>query len=346
MSRHCKPRPWDQVTLCTECGRTRHASPTNLTASKLHKPAGPPQCRVPRSAKSWCYEEAVQRRGTMNRRGSLGPIGGFMRRFGAPFRICLPVWAVLAPWAPTRRGAELRTILLVACAGLVMSITGCLSASAATRHIVLLFDERVELPGLSLLEAEFVHTLRFDATEPVEVYREAMDLSRFNSDLQDTSARLPPCQICGQEDRRRSRHHGTGPRFPDDVWRSDLSRGISCVLRVGQKTTWCSLPPSEHVRCPDQERVCTDTRTRASPPSRDRRRGGRFRNVRFRRRTSCAGPSRFPSVREPGLVYLPFRTPSRTNSCATFTIAFAYRRLLHHDVSRRQRSAIRSARRR
>ena len=21
MSRHCKPRPWDQVTLCTECGR-------------------------------------------------------------------------------------------------------------------------------------------------------------------------------------------------------------------------------------------------------------------------------------------------------------------------------------
>ena len=32
------------------------------------------------------------------------------------------------------------------------SITCCLPASAATRHIVLLFDERVELPGLSLLE--------------------------------------------------------------------------------------------------------------------------------------------------------------------------------------------------
>jgi len=96
--------------------------------------------------------------------------------------MCLLVWAVHAPWAPTRRAAELRTILLIACAGLVMSITGCLPASAATRHIVLLFDERVELPGLSLLEAEFVHTLRFDATEPVEVYREAMDLSRFSSD--------------------------------------------------------------------------------------------------------------------------------------------------------------------
>ena len=112
-----------------------------------------------------------------------------MRRFGAPFRICLPVWAVLAPWAPTRRGAELRTILLIACAGLVMSITGCLPASAATRHIVLLFDERVELPGLSVLEAEFVHTLRFDATEPVEVYREAMDLSRFNSNSYKTHLR-------------------------------------------------------------------------------------------------------------------------------------------------------------
>ena len=112
-----------------------------------------------------------------------------MRGFGAPFRICLPVWAVLAPWAPTRRAAELRTILLIACAGFVMSITGCLPASAATRHIVLLFDERVELPGLSLLEAEFVHTLRSDSTEPVEVYREAMDLSRFSSNSYKTLLR-------------------------------------------------------------------------------------------------------------------------------------------------------------
>ena len=104
-----------------------------------------------------------------------------MRGFGAPLRIVLLVWAVVTLWAPTRRAAKLRTILLIACTGLVMSITGCLPASAATRHIVLLFDERVELPGLALLEAEFVHTLRSNATEPVEVYREAMDLSRFSS---------------------------------------------------------------------------------------------------------------------------------------------------------------------
>ena len=61
--------------------------------------------------------------------------------------------------------------------------------SAATRHVVLLFDERVELPGLSLLDAELVRTLRSNFTEPVEVYREAMDLSRFSSNSYKTLLR-------------------------------------------------------------------------------------------------------------------------------------------------------------
>ena len=76
---------------------------------------------------------------------------------------------------------KLRSIVLIACMGIAMLIAGCLPVSAATRHIVLLFDERVELPGLSLLEAEIVRTLRSNSTEPIEVYREAMDLSRFSS---------------------------------------------------------------------------------------------------------------------------------------------------------------------
>ena len=46
-----------------------------------------------------------------------------------------------------------------ALAGLAMLVSGCLPVSAATRHIVLVFDERVELPGLTLLEAELVRTL-------------------------------------------------------------------------------------------------------------------------------------------------------------------------------------------
>jgi signal transduction histidine kinase len=105
-----------------------------------------------------------------------------MRGFGAPLRICSPVLAAVAPRRATGRAAELRTFLLIAVISILMTITGCSPVSAATRHIVLLFDERVELPGLSLLEAEFVHTLRSNSAEPIEVYREAMDLSRFSSD--------------------------------------------------------------------------------------------------------------------------------------------------------------------
>jgi signal transduction histidine kinase len=70
---------------------------------------------------------------------------------------------------------------------LALLIFGCLPVSAATRHIVLLFDERVELPGLSLLEAELVRTLRSNSSEPIEVFREAMDLSRFSSNTYKTA---------------------------------------------------------------------------------------------------------------------------------------------------------------
>ena len=49
---------------------------------------------------------------------------------------------------------KLRSAFIFACLGLAILISGCLPVSAATRHIVLLFDERVELPGLSLLEAD------------------------------------------------------------------------------------------------------------------------------------------------------------------------------------------------
>ena len=82
-----------------------------------------------------------------------------------------------------------RTILLIVCMGLATSIAGCLPVSAATRQVVLLFDERVELPGLSLLDAELVRTLRSNSTEPIEVYREVMDLSRFGSSSYKTLLR-------------------------------------------------------------------------------------------------------------------------------------------------------------
>jgi signal transduction histidine kinase len=78
---------------------------------------------------------------------------------------------------------------VMACTGLAMSVACCLQASAATRHVVLLFDERIELPALSLLDDELAHTLRANSAEPVEIYREAMDLSRFGSDSYKTVLR-------------------------------------------------------------------------------------------------------------------------------------------------------------
>ena len=68
-------------------------------------------------------------------------------------------------------------------------IAGILPVAADTRRVVLLFDERVELPGMSRLDAEFVRTLRANLADPVEVYREPMDLSRFGSDKYKSSLR-------------------------------------------------------------------------------------------------------------------------------------------------------------
>ena len=45
------------------------------------------------------------------------------------------------------------------------------------------------MPGLSLLDAELVHTLQSNSTEPIEIYREAMDLSRFSSSSYKTLLR-------------------------------------------------------------------------------------------------------------------------------------------------------------
>jgi hypothetical protein len=82
-----------------------------------------------------------------------------------------------------------RSALQVACAALLVWICVVSSASSATRRVVLLFDERPELPGLAQLEAELVRTLGSSSAEPIEVYREAMDLSRFSSDAYEVLLR-------------------------------------------------------------------------------------------------------------------------------------------------------------
>lgn len=84
---------------------------------------------------------------------------------------------------------KLRTVLLLICTSLVISMAGCQPLAAATRHVVLLYDERVELPGLSRLDEEIIQTLRSQLTEPIEIYREVMDLSRFESESYKTLLR-------------------------------------------------------------------------------------------------------------------------------------------------------------
>jgi signal transduction histidine kinase len=54
--------------------------------------------------------------------------------------------------------------------------------SSAPRNVFLLFDERLDFPGLASLDADLVGTLGSNSTDRIEVYREAMDLSRFGSD--------------------------------------------------------------------------------------------------------------------------------------------------------------------
>ena len=73
--------------------------------------------------------------------------------------------------------------LRAACAALVIGIASVIPASAA-RQVVLLFDERPELPGLAALDAEFVRTINEKTSERVEIYREEMDRSRFASNYQ------------------------------------------------------------------------------------------------------------------------------------------------------------------
>jgi signal transduction histidine kinase len=71
---------------------------------------------------------------------------------------------------------------LVVIWALVILTASAFPASSTTRHVVMLFDERLEFPGLANLEAEFVRTITASSPDDIETYREPMDLSRFGSD--------------------------------------------------------------------------------------------------------------------------------------------------------------------
>ena len=75
-----------------------------------------------------------------------------------------------------------RGTLRLTCAALILSLAGVPPASAEPKRVVVLYDERTTLPGLSALDASLTRTLTAGPPGSVEIYREEMDLSRFGSD--------------------------------------------------------------------------------------------------------------------------------------------------------------------
>jgi len=73
------------------------------------------------------------------------------------------------------------TALRIICSVLIW-IASAVPLSAATWHVVVLYDERLEFPGLAALDGDLVRTLVSKSADSIEIYRETMDLSRFESD--------------------------------------------------------------------------------------------------------------------------------------------------------------------
>ena len=63
--------------------------------------------------------------------------------------------------------------------GICLLLPG-VGTAAQSRQVLLLYDERTDLAGLAMLDAGIVHTLE-RSPDRIEIFREAMDLSRFDS---------------------------------------------------------------------------------------------------------------------------------------------------------------------
>ena len=65
--------------------------------------------------------------------------------------------------------------------GALLLIAAALAGAAQPQHVVVLYDERTDLPGLKAFDASFSGALAAGAQQAPELYRESMDLSRFGS---------------------------------------------------------------------------------------------------------------------------------------------------------------------
>lgn len=66
-------------------------------------------------------------------------------------------------------------------AALCISVAAAAQGVVRPRRIVVLYDERVDLPGLAVFDAQINETLKREAPVPIEIYREVMDHGRFPS---------------------------------------------------------------------------------------------------------------------------------------------------------------------
>ena len=64
---------------------------------------------------------------------------------------------------------------------LIFVAAGSLAASKETHRVIVLYDERTELPGLAAIDDSLVRTLVAGTPTRTEIYREEMDLSRVGS---------------------------------------------------------------------------------------------------------------------------------------------------------------------
>ena len=70
------------------------------------------------------------------------------------------------------------------CLSLIVWIACSSPATSATRHVVVLYDERTSLPGLAAISARIARTLASASPDVVQIYEESMDLSRFDPSAQ------------------------------------------------------------------------------------------------------------------------------------------------------------------
>ena len=148
-------------------------------------------------------------------------------------------------------------------------------AAAQMRRVVLLYDERTELPGLAILDARLVRTLRAGVPGSRGVSRGDGPFPVPVGRLPAPPQGLPSREIRGQADRRRHRRAGAGARLYARLRRRGVSRCVDRLLRDRQARSRRPTTPRQRHRRAPQARVRADARAGAQAASRDPARAAR-----------------------------------------------------------------------